>query len=315
MRAIAVDTLGDAPTLRELPDPTPGPGELRLKVEAAGVNPLDLKAAGGMLDQIGAEYRTPLVLGFDVVGRVEELGDGVDAFAVGDTVFGLVWPEVLGHGTYAEQTLVPASAALAMVPEALGFELAAMLPMPGGTALRLVEDLGVGPGQTIAVIGAAGAVGSYVVQLAARAAAQVVAVASAQDRSRMQDHGAGIFIDRHDGDVGAAIRAAVPTGVDAVIDVASDAEAISALAAAVRPGGRYVSLVGSADVDALKARGIKAENPSYSPVASDAARLADLVVEGELQVPPRHVVSLDHAVEALAAIQRGERRGKFVIVP
>ncbi|MGI8710017.1 MAG: NADP-dependent oxidoreductase [Acidimicrobiales bacterium] len=315
MRAIAVDHLGDEPTLRDLPDPEPGPGEMRLRVLAAGINPLDWKAAGGMLDDVGARYRTPLVLGFDVAGRVEQVGDGVEQFSVGDVVFGLVWPETLGHGTYAETTVVPASAALARLPEALSFEMAAMLPMPGGTALRLVDDLGIGEGQTVAVVGAAGAVGTYAVQLASQAGAQVIGVAGRLDRSRLQEHGAGRFVDRSDPDVAASLRAIAPDGVDAVIDVASDAEAVSALAAAVRPGGHYVSLVGSADVGALAARDVQAENSFYRAASEDAERLADLVVEGRLQLPPRHVVSLDEAVDALGALQRGERKGKFVIVP
>ncbi len=315
MRAIAVDKLGATPTLRDLPDPTPGPGELLLTVRAAGVNPLDFKAAGGMLDQIGAKYQTPLILGYDVVGRVEALGDGAEGFAVGDEVFGMVVPEVFGHGAYAEQTVVPASAALTPVPAALGFEVAAMLPMPGGTALRLVDDLGLAQDQTLAIIGAAGAVGTYATQLAVQAGANVVAVAGTQDRTRLAEHGARWFVDRNDADVAARIREAAPGGVDAIIDVASDTGGVNALAAAVRSGGTYVSLIQAADVDALAQRDIKGVNSFYQPDAADFERLGALVVEGILQVPPRHLVSLDEAVAALAGIQDGSRKGKFVIVP
>lgn len=315
MRAIAVDHLGAEPALVDLPEPEPGAGEVLLTVRAAGVNPLDLKAAGGGLDEMGVAYRTPLVLGFDVVGRVEQLGNGVEAMAVGDTVFGLVWGDPLGHGTYAERTVVPASAPLAPLPAALSYEVAAMLPMPGGTALRLVEDLALGVDQTVVVIGAAGAVGTFAVQLAARAGARVIGVASAQDRTRLNEHRVSVFVDRHADDVVAEIRTAAPEGADAVIDVASDADGVSALAAVLRPGGTYVSLVGSADVDALSERGLRAHNFFYRARSADAETLADLAVEGELEVPPRNVLSLAEAPEALAAWQRGERKGKFVIVP
>lgn len=315
MRAIAVDHLGAEPALIELPEPEPGPGEVLLTVRAAGVNPLDLKAAGGALDEMDVAYRTPLVLGFDVVGRVEALGDGVEAMAIGDTMFGLVWGDPLGHGTYAERTVIPASAPVAPVPAALSFEVAAMLPMPGGTALRIVENLSLDTDQTVVVIGAAGAVGTYLVQLAARAGARVIGVASAQDRTRLVEHGLRVFVDRHADDVVAEIQAAAPDGADAVVDVASDAGGVSALASVLRPGGTYISLVGSADVDALAERDLRAENFFYQARSADAKTLADLAVEGELEFPPRNVLSLDEAPEALAAWQRGERKGKFVIVP
>ena len=125
MRAIAVDRLGADPALIELPEPTAGPGQLKLQVRAAGVNPIDLKIASG---QMAARPTLPLVLGFDVVGRVIEIGDGVERFELGDEVFGLSSPDPLGPGTYAEQTVIDASPSFGLVPAALGFELAAELP-------------------------------------------------------------------------------------------------------------------------------------------------------------------------------------------
>jgi len=316
MHAIAVEKAGAPLSLVDLPEPTPGPGELRLRVRAAGVNPLDLKMATGVLESWGATVRYPLVLGLDVVGRVEEVGEGATGFAVGDEVFGLSWPQVFGHGTYAEQTIVPASPVLAKVPEALAFEIAAELPMPAGTALELVDrKLGLGRGQVLGVVGAAGAVGSYLVQLASRAGIQVVAVARSADRSRLEQYGAARVVERDKGDVVDLVREAAPHGLDAIVDMASDPAAGTRLAETLRSGGRFVSLIGSADVEALGAAGIEGSNSNYLPAPGDGERLASMVVGGELLVPPRHETSLEGALDALAAVQRGETRAKLVIVP
>lgn len=316
MRAIAVERAGAPLALVDLPEPRPGPGELRLKVRAAGVNPFDLKAANGVLESRGATVRYPLVLGLDVVGRVEEVGEGATGFAVGEEVFGLSWPEVFGHGTYAEQTIVPASTVLAKVPEALAFEIAAELPMPAGTALELVDrKLGLERGQVLGVVGAAGAVGSYLVQLASRVGIQVVAVARGVDRSRLEQYGAARVVERDRGDVVDLVREAAPRGLDAIVDMASDAATGTRLAETLKPGGRFVSLTGSADIDAIAALGAEASNSHYLPAAGDGERLASMVVEGELLVPPRHETSLDGALDAVAAVSRGETRAKLVIVP
>jgi NADPH2:quinone reductase len=313
MRAIAVDRLGAEPALVDLPEPAAGPGQLKLQVRAAGVNPLDLKIASG---QMPIDPSLPLVLGFDVVGRVIEIGDGAEGFELGDEVFGLSRPDPLGAGTYAEQTVIDASPTFGRVPAALGFELAAELPMPAGTALDLVErQLQLGHGATLGVIGAAGAVGAYVVQLAASAGIQVVAVARSADRSRLEQYGAAKVIDRDAGDVADLLRDAVPGGLDAMIDSASDASGVAHLAPTVRSGGRYVSLVRAADADALRAHGLEAINSTYVAAAGDADRLAEMVVEGQLQCPPHQTVTLDEAVDALARMASGELKTKLVICP
>lgn len=313
MRAIAVDRLGADPALVDLPVPTVGPGQLKLQVRAAGVNPLDLKVASG---QMPDEAKLPLVLGFDVVGRVIEVGEGAEGFEVGDEVFGLSRPDPLGPGTYAEQTVIDASPTFGRVPAALAFELAAELPMPAGTALDLVErQLELGRGSTLGVIGAAGAVGAYVVQLAANAGVHVVAVARNNDRSRMEQYGAARVVDREAGDVAEALRDAAPDGLDAMVDTASDADGVAHLAGSVRNGGRYISVIGAADADMLGSHGVEAINSIYSAAPGDTDRLAELVVDGQLQCPPHQTVSLDEAVDALARFASGELRTKLVILP
>lgn len=106
MRAYVIDAFGDTPALREVPVPDPGPGEVQIRVRAAGINPLDFKTAAGELAGSGAEFSFPLTLGFDVAGMVTAAGAGAD-FAVGDEVFGLVWPRSFEHGSFAEYMTAP----------------------------------------------------------------------------------------------------------------------------------------------------------------------------------------------------------------
>jgi NADPH2:quinone reductase len=166
MQAIAIDQFGQSAELHDIPVPAPGPGEIQVRMHAAGINPLDWKVAGGMLRAIGAEAKFPLTLGFDGAGTVERFGDGVTRFAVGDEVFGLVWPIVFEHGTFAEYFIASEHAALAAKPSGLSFAQAAALPMPASAALTALDTLAVSPGDTLLVVGATGGVGSYAVQLA-----------------------------------------------------------------------------------------------------------------------------------------------------
>ena len=182
MRAITVNEYGAAPALTEVPDPHPGPGQVLIKVEAAGMNPMDRSmAAGAWKEQMPGSF--PFVLGADLAGVVEAIGEGADRFKVGEEVFGQLIVAPLGSaGTYAEHVAVTENAPLARRPEGLDPIVAAALPTAGVTALQIVESLGQLTGKTILMVGAAGGVGSFAMQLAAQAGAHVIAVARADGR-------------------------------------------------------------------------------------------------------------------------------------
>jgi NADPH:quinone reductase-like Zn-dependent oxidoreductase len=175
MRTIAEEKFGGPLALVDLPTPEIGAGEVLIRVRAAGVNPFDWKVADGELkDEL--EHRFPLVLGFDAAGVVERVGADVTELAEGDEVYGYLFTPVIGGGAYAEYVRAPA-AIVAKKPESVRFMEAAALPVPGLTAMDLVDAVDPKEGETVLIVGATGGVGSYAVQLAARRGARVIATA------------------------------------------------------------------------------------------------------------------------------------------
>ena len=179
MRAITVNEYGAAPALTEMPDPRPGSGQLLIRTEAAGMNPMDRTIAnGGWKAQMPASF--PLILGADLAGVIEAVGEGAGRFLPGDEVFGQLLIVPLGTaGTYAEYVAVTEDAPLARLPKGLEPSIAAALPTAGVTALEIVESVEPLTSKTVLMVGAAGGVGSFATQLAANAGAQVIAVAPA----------------------------------------------------------------------------------------------------------------------------------------
>jgi NADPH:quinone reductase-like Zn-dependent oxidoreductase len=224
MRAISEDEFGGPVTLMNLPIPEIGADEALIRVRAAGVNPFDWKVADGALKD-EKQHRFPLILGFDAAGVVERVGAGVTRFSEGDEVYGYLSKPVMGEGTYAEYVVVPAPI-VAKKPEAVGFAEAAALPMPGLTAMDLVDAVDLGKGETVLIVGATGGVGSYAVQLAARRGARVIATARQANEAFVRELGAAEAIDHTREDLVDAVRAAHPDGIEAIIDVVSDAEVL-----------------------------------------------------------------------------------------
>ena len=295
MRAIAVNEYGAAPALMEVPDPQPGPGQVLIKVGAAGINPMDRMIADGALQPIGPA-RFPLVLGVDLAGRVEAVGEGADSFAPGEELCGQLLIAPWGSaGTYAESVAVSEDAALARVPQGLDPVVAAALPTAGSTALEIVESLEPLTGKTAVLVGAAGGVGSFATQLAANAGAHLVAVARADASERLRSYGAAEVIDYTTGSVPDALRRAHPDGIDVLIDLASDADGFAALASLVRSGGTALKtrFQYAADIEALASRGVVGVNYEVQRSSGVLERIADAVVSGRIVAPPITRITLD----------------------
>jgi NADPH2:quinone reductase len=314
VRAVAVTEFKGEPSLVDLPTPEPGPGEVLVHLSAAGINPVDALIADGMYDGT-MPHTFPLVLGVDGAGTVEALGAGVTHFAVGDRVFGRLIHPPIGHGTYAEYTAGPEDQ-LAMVPDAVTDAQAAALPVAGMTALEMVDRLGRGDltGRTVLIVGATGGVGSFATQLAASRGAAVIVTAKPDAASRMRQLGASEIIDHTAGSVAEQVEAAHPEGVYALIDVVSDASGFAELTELVQDGGVAHSTIGSADADALDARGITGGNFLAAGGLEPLDRLAAAVRDGGLQVSIDEEVTLADAPAALARNRAGGARGKTVIV-
>lgn len=308
MRAVIVSEYGGSDVLRvaEVPVPEPGDGQIRIRVAAASLNPADaLIRSGALASRVPAKgYYIP---GLDVAGTVDALGCGVRGFAVGDAVIGLSdWPETQA-GTHAEYVVLPATAVAAAPRHATPVE-AATLPLNGLTAWQALDLLGAADGATVAITGAAGAVGGYLVELAVTRGLQAVAVARPQDEELVRKFGADLFVPRSK-DPTAAIRAAVPCGVDGLIDAAALGGSVIG---AVRDGGAFVSVRGAGPG---AERGIRI---SQVQVHSDAVRLAELAAladAGGLTLRVDRAMPFAQAAAAHDALAFGGLRGRIVLMP
>lgn len=297
MKAAAQTEYGPPEVLRltELPDPAPEPGELRVRVKAAGVQPFDVKARGGR-----AKLRFPAVPGNEFAGVVDQVGEGVTGFAVGD--------EVLGFRTFhcaAELLCAPAANVVSKPPE-MPWEIAGALSASGQTAHMALQALKVGPGDTVLIHAAAGGVGSMAVQLAKAWGATVIGTASPANHSYLASLGA-TPVSYGEGLV-ASVHALAPDGVDAALDcVGGDALARSVELVADR--GRIGTLVAYDQVEALGVVGIGGK--------ASGERLAELVElwrRGALKVHVRATYSLAECAAAHRDVEQGHGRGKVVIL-
>ncbi len=241
MRAVGVMVHGGPEALEvvDLPEVHAGPGQVRIRVHAAAVNPTDIFVRDGSRAAQQKADPPPYVPGMDAAGIADEVGDGVSTgVKVGDAVIAMVIPKG-SHGAYREQLVLNARA---VVPAQRGTTHveACTLPMNGLTARQSLDLLGLLPGQTLAVTGAAGAYGGYVIQLAKADGLTVIADASEADRQLVKALGADIVVRRGD-DVAARIREHFPNGVDGLADGAVLNER---MIPAVRDGGAFTSVRG-----------------------------------------------------------------------
>ena len=292
MLAIAVNEYGGMPAVTQLLNPEPGRGQVLIRIKAAGVNPLDKFVADGALKEI-APATFPLVLGADLAGVVETVGDGAARFSVGERVFGqLGIPSVGSNGSYAEYVAVSEDAPLAHVPDGLELTVAAALPTAGVAALQIVESLAPLAGKTVLLVGAAGGVGSFATQYAVNDGAHVIAVAKAADE-RLLAYGAAEAIDYTTTSVAETVRQTHPDGIDVLIDLASDADGFAALASLVRSGGTALKtrFQYAADIEALASRGVAGVNFEIKLSSEALERLATDVLSGRIAVPPITVIA------------------------
>ncbi|MEV6556512.1 NADP-dependent oxidoreductase [Nocardia sp. NPDC051756] len=309
MRAIVVRKFGATPELTDMPVPEPGPGAVRVQLEAAGVNPFDAKMADGILDG-KLPHDFPMILGVDGAGVVASVGPGVTHFAVGDRVVGKFLNPPAGHGSFAEYAVIPEGGTLVRIPEGVPTAAAAALPTAGVTAQDLVDATKIEPGQTVLIVGATGGVGSFLVQLANMAGANVIATARDAIADQMTRLGAAETVDYTAGPVREQVGAAHPDGIDVLYDLVSPPEVLAELTTLVRDGGTVYSTIWSADEDALRSRGIRGGNIESSGRAPELARLLDRVAEGDVVVPIDATLPLADGATAIGATGA---RGKTVL--
>jgi NADPH:quinone reductase-like Zn-dependent oxidoreductase len=318
MRTVVLPGYGPPEVLQltETDRPEPGDGEVLVRVEAIGLNPVEAFVRAGLFPLGGPP---PLVLGWDIAGVVEATGPGVDRFAVGDRVFGLPrFPELAR--AYAEYVTAPADQ-LASPPAGLDAVHAAALPLVGLTAWQsLAVRANVQPGQHVLVHAAGGGVGHVAVQLAKALGARVTATASARKADFVRSLGADTVIDYRTQDLAALVH-----DVDAVLDPVGGDCADRSIPL-TRDGGTIVSLLRHTDEDDLAQR-IEAAGRRFAPVlvspdAAGLAALGGLVTEGKLRVHVERTFGLDELTEAHRLLQSSPGTGtgqgitgKLVAVP
>ena len=221
-------------TVVDLPASDPGASEARIRVAAAAVHPADLVVRAGIRP---VEVGPPFVPGMAVAGIIEAVGAG-SRWSVGDRVMAMTLPSSPYRGGYRASVVAPDDT-IARVPDDMALDVAATLPMNGHTALQIVDALEVGPGMTLAVTGAAGALGTLVVPLARARGARVIAAARPHDAARLAALGPDAVVASDD--LTAGIRAETADGADAVADLAVLNDRV---VPAVRPGGRIASVRG-----------------------------------------------------------------------
>lgn len=312
MRAVTVTEYGATPTVVEVPTPLPSRGQVLLKMVAAGMNPMDITLASGAWKPLPATF--PMVLGADGAGVVEKLGEGTSRFSVGDDLFGQLLIAPLGSaGTYVEYVAVTEEAPLARIPNGVDDAIAAALPTAGGAGLLLVDTLGPVTGKTVLIVGAGGGVGSFATQFAVNGGADVIADVRARDDERFRAYGVVETVDHSAVSMVETVHKAHADGIDALIDVASDAAGFAALAALVRPGGRAVTTQYVADVATLAAAGVTGINFVLQPSSVLFERVADAVAYGRIVAPPITRISLEDVPAALSSAQT-RPSGKTVVV-
>ncbi|MFE6055988.1 NADP-dependent oxidoreductase [Kitasatospora sp. NPDC056446] len=312
MRAVVVREFGGPEVLEpvRVALPRPGPGQVRVRVAAAGVNPVDAATRSGALASAGLMApRAVTGIGWELAGTVDATGPGTTGFAPGQRVAGLRDRLDADLGAYADYAVLDADA-LAPVPAGVPFAAAATLPLNGLTALQALDLLDLPAGATVLVTGAAGAVGGFTVELAALRGLRVVALAGAGDEEAVRALGAEWFVPRTAPDVAAAVRELVPGGVDGAVDAAL--LGVRALGA-VRGRGAFVVLAaGSAPVGL---RGIRVAHVWITADGPALAGLAALAGEGRLTLRVADTLPLAHARRAHERLAAGGLRGRLVLLP
>ncbi len=318
MKAVVVTEYGGPEVLKavEVPEPHAGPGQIRVRVHAAAVNPADLHVRAGEVDEwFNDAVPRPLRPGMDLAGVVDEIGDNAETvISVGDSVMGMVIPMDPTGGAYAEYVVLDPRQ-ITRAPKGRSLVEAATVPMNGLTARLALDLLGLPAGASVAVTGAAGAVGGFAVELAKSDGLRVVADAAPADVGLVTELGADEVLPRGN-DYPRAIRASHPEGVEAVIDTALLG---SGIAPAIRSGGQLATLRSAGQTGAttlaespdVVVRAVLV--PQYRFAHDKLDRLRELVEHHQLSPRVADVYPAEKAAEAHNRLQDGGIRGRLVL--
>ena len=304
-QAVRFDEYGGIDVLKvvDVERPVPGPGEVLVRVKATSINPGEAKIRSGALAQRWPST-FPSGEGSDLAGVVEERGEGVTEFAIGDEVIG--WTD--NRAAHAELAVAEAGH-LVRKPPGVSWEAAGSLFVAGATAYAMVRAVAVGQGDTVVVSGAAGGVGTIAVQLAKNAGAKVIGLASEPHHEWLSSHGV-IPVTYGEG-VADRIRSAADGAVDAFLDTYGGGYVELALELGVQP--ERIDTI--ADFEAGAKYGVKTDGNAAGASAEVLSELAGLVDRGQLEIPIANVYPLDQVQDAYRELEHGHTLGKIVLRP
>ncbi|RYY59687.1 MAG: NADP-dependent oxidoreductase [Chitinophagaceae bacterium] len=311
MKAFVLNAAGgtDALQLTDIEQPRPAAGEVLLRNEAISINPVDIKTRKGGAFFNKLMEAPPAILGWDVAGTVEAVGEGVTQWKAGDRLFGMVNFPGAGRA-YAEYVTAPAMH-LARIPDGISTEEAAATTLAALTAWQvLVHRGGLRAGQRVLIHAAAGGVGHFAVQIAKQIGAEVIGTASAGNHDYLRRLGASEVIDYHKDDF-----RKLASDIDLVLDPIGGDTALQSLDV-LRPGGVLVSIVGGAKepvAQEAERRGLRAENYLVQSSGPDMEDLARLLEAGHLRPTIGHRFPFAEMAAAHAQVETGHTRGKVVL--
>lgn len=315
MKAVYYKEFGSADVLQigELPKPKPAADEVLVQVGAAAINPIDRRLRGGELQDF-FKREWPIIPGFDVSGRIVEVGKDVSNWQTGDDVVGLAFTWFLHHGTYAEYVPVKA-VSIAPKPERFSFVEAAALPLVSLTAWEsLAEYAKLQPGQTVLIQAGAGGLGSVAISIAKYLGAKVYTTARKVNHDYVNSRGADHIIDYTQIDYMSYIKQHEPEGLDVVLETLGTDSDITNAIHLVKPGSTVVYMNNEPpDMPEIKQNNIETKFLHHRPDGESLRALMELYKTDDLSLPEINIMSLDDAAEAHRLSESRQTRGKIAL--
>jgi NADPH2:quinone reductase len=322
MFAMIIEEVGGPEVFKyaEMPTPEPGPNEVLIQIAYAGVNPADWKNRQGFLAQY-RPYFFPYIIGFDAAGVVVKVGENVTGFSLGDRVFTPTNHGQGGQGSYAEYAVANTDR-VALIPDSMTFAEAAALPVAALTAWQALFERGdLQAGQKMMVNGGSGGLGSFAVQFARWAGAEVAATCSTPNVEYLKSLGVEKVIDYREQNIADELKAWAPEGLDFLLDAVGVSSLPNGLDL-VKPGGTFVSiptLVDDGDIPAAAAagaaKGVRREFSTMTDTncATTLTKVAELLVSGAIVLPPLREFPLREVADVHRLLEGGHNRGKIVL--
>lgn len=313
MKAVVYEQFGGAEKLRmaDLPIPKPAENEVQIRIHYASVNPVDWKIREGFFSG-RLPYEFPLTPGWDAAGVVTAVGKNVKNLKVDDEVYAYCRKDKVCEGTYAEYICFNAEN-VARKPKNASFAESAAMPLAALTSWQALFDVGhLKKGQVVLIHAGAGGVGSFAIQMAKWAGAEIITTCGSQNVDYVKKLGASLVIDYHKDDFYEVIKKKYPKGIDLVFDMLGG-ETMEKSAKLLKKGGKIVGIVEKLDQEEAKKLGIESWYVFVRPNGEELHEIARLIESKDILIPYIEEMRLQDAASAQEKSRQGHTRGKIVL--